>query len=180
MTEWLRGKPKISPIKNTTSMFYATLLKNWIPLHSYPQVGEAEIRNEPLWLNKFIGPVLQDPILRERWKEAGITRVQDVCHPEEGRLLSHKEIQDRFHVRCTFLEALQLRMAVPLHWRTALTRGFASKGDHQHNIRIRPGVTLPIKSTSSIKLYSELMALKKGIIRNQQRWEASIDVAGPC
>lgn len=89
VSEFLRTKPKSSLIDDSTSVFYAAFLRNWIAFHSFPQAGESEIRNEVLWHNGFIGNALQDPILRKRWKEAGIVTVNDVCHAEENRLLSH-------------------------------------------------------------------------------------------
>lgn len=176
--DWLQCKPRLSPIEGAVSRFYATLTRYWIEVHSCPPEGEAEIRQEMIWCNKFTGTVLQDPAMRRRWKEAGIRTIHDLCHAEEGRLLSHSEIQDKFHVHCTFIEALQLRMAIPLHWRTSITPGFEAEGAPAYNVRLRTGVTLSVKSTSPKRMYSEMVVLKRGIIRMQQTWEASVDVGG--
>lgn len=178
VTEWLRCKPKLPPIESTHSKFYSTLLKVWIEVHSHPPEGEAEIRNETLWDNKFIGVALQDPALQKRWREAGIKTVQDICHNDEDRLLSHSEIKNKFRVHCTIIEALQLRMAIPLHWRTAITRDFKADGDPPYRIRLRSGVSLSVKASSPKRLYSEMIAPKRGVIRAQRQWETTVDVEG--
>lgn len=46
----------------------------------------------------------------------------DICHPTEGRILSHTEITAKFNIQCTFLEALAIRLQIPFHWRKALTK----------------------------------------------------------
>lgn len=56
----------------------------------------------------------------KRWEEAGIRLIGDVCHPTEGRLLSHTEINAKFNVNSSFLDALALRLSIPLQWRTDL------------------------------------------------------------
>lgn len=172
----LHGKPRRSPVGAPASLFYNAVLKTWIEYHSFPPEGELEIRNESLWHNRFIGETLQDPILRKRWKEAGIFTIHDLCHEDEGRLLSHSEIRDKFRVHCSFLEALQLRMAIPLHWRTSLSEGFQGEVAPKYNIRFRSGTTLPIRSTNPRRIYAELILAKKGIIRVQQQWATSTDV----
>lgn len=88
-------------VESTVSKFYEALLKVWSN-HSFPPMGEMEIRNEVLWHNRFMGVPLQDPILRKRWGDAGINTMHDICHPVENRLLSHSEIKDKFQVHCTF------------------------------------------------------------------------------
>lgn len=57
-----------------------------------------------------------------RWEQAGISSVGDICHPTEGRLLSHTEVTEKFNIGCTFLEALSVRLQTPLYWREALTK----------------------------------------------------------
>lgn len=178
LEELLWCKPKPSPIDEADSYFYATLMKTWMALHSSPPEQEIEIRREMLWHNRFIGNTLQDPILRKRWHEAGITTIQDVCHPHESRLMSHTELKDKFGVQCSFLEALQLRMAIPLHWRTALTRDFAGQATPNFDIKFHSGATLSVTSASPKRLYSELVAAKRGVIRAQRQWDMSMDVGG--
>lgn len=172
----LSWKPKRPPIDTSASGFYAALLKIWLECHSFPPTGEREIRSEVLWQNKFIGDTLQDPILRKRWREAGITTVHDLCHAEDNRLLSHSEIKEKFLVPCTFLEALQVRLAIPLHWRAAITGEFNDEIAPRYDVRFHSGTTLPIRSTNPKKMYAEMISAKKGVIRNQRQWEAVMDV----
>lgn len=92
----------------------------WNRFHAFPASDEASIRRELLWNNKFININGNLP----QWKvciSKDITPVNDICHQREGRLLSHTEIADRYKVRCTFLDTLQLRLSIPLNWRQALS-----------------------------------------------------------
>lgn len=75
---------------------------------------------ETIWYNKFVtsdGRVLAN----KRWENSGIRRINDICQLGEGRLCSHLEIAARYNVRCSFLDALKLRLSVPMAWRQALT-----------------------------------------------------------
>lgn len=48
--------------------------------------------------------------------------MQDICHPTEGRLLSHRELQEKHGVKTNFLEMLAIRLSIPLAWRQALSK----------------------------------------------------------
>lgn len=172
----LHWKPRRSPLNSASPRFYDALLRNWVDFHSFPPQGEIEIRGEELWHNRYMGVALQDPILRKRWKEAGITTLQDICHTSDSRLLSHDEIRDKFHVHCTFLEALQIRMSVPIHWREALTRDYTGDTTPLYNIKISNGAALPLQSTSPKKIYAEIISARKGVIKVQRRWDSSVDI----
>lgn len=154
------------------------MMKVWLKYHSFPPVGEQAIWRESLWHNERVSLPQQDPMLQKRWTELGIQTIQDVCHEQEGRLLSHREITERYGVPCTFLDALRLRLGIPLQWRSALTPDFAGDTTQVFEACFRSGATLPINTTSARRLFSEIIPNKRGIIRSQNTWNATIDVDG--
>lgn len=155
------------------------MMKVWLKYHSFPPEGEQAIRRETIWYNECITYKQQDARLQKRWEEAGIITIQDICHPQEGRLLSHQEITARYNMPCTFLDALSLRLGIPLQWRMDLTPNFEGNTDPAFQLRFSSGTTLPVTTTSAKRLYSELIPAKRGVIRTQRAWDATINVAGP-
>lgn len=93
--------------------FYQYLFKLWANIHGYYPTTEEDIRRESIWGNKWITSDGR-PIFKPNWESKGIRSIQDLCHPSEPRLLSHTELSQKFGVRCSFLDALGLRLSVPL------------------------------------------------------------------
>lgn len=92
----------------------------WNRYHSFFPPDEEAIRSELLWNNKFV-TINGSPLYWKPWITKNISSVGDICHEEEGRLLSHTEIAAKYEVKCSFLDALQIRMAIPLNWRQSLS-----------------------------------------------------------
>lgn len=65
--------------------FYRIMLKIWGKYRA--------IRKETFWCNKRVGScaVVSN---QQRWEEAGIISVGDLCHGIEGRLISHSELTE--------------------------------------------------------------------------------------
>lgn len=100
--------------------FYTQMFAHWIQIHGTDPLNEKDIRRELVWNNRWItsnGKTLYRP----SWQKKGIRRIQDLCNDKEGRLYSHTELTERYQVRCTFLDALQIRLSIPLHWRSAIS-----------------------------------------------------------
>lgn len=140
------------------SRFYGDLLSVWSSIRCFEPVGEESIRREPLWFNRRINWDCST-MKRYRWQEAGINTVNDICHDTEGRLLSYEELQNKFQVPCSFLDALRLRMSVPLHWQTSLTRDWSPQNTLPHGpeIQIEGREPVDISNYSSKRAYSELL-----------------------
>lgn len=74
---------------------------------------EQAIRAEPIWSNKLIKwniPASQ----KQMWIGAGVRYIGDVCHTNEGRLPSQSEINSKFSLKSSFLDALGLGLASSL------------------------------------------------------------------
>lgn len=69
---------------------------------------------------------MENPTLIKQWKKAGIKVIHDVCHQSEARLLSHVEMREKFGITCTFLDALALRLSIPLHWRELISENWTA------------------------------------------------------
>lgn len=87
--------------------FYMSLFKLWDLLHGFYPEGEYTIRKEIIWDNKWISPGGYSG-LRVAWEARGIHTIQDICHPTEGRLMSHQELIDKYQVSCPSLTCLVL------------------------------------------------------------------------
>lgn len=118
-----------SPIRlllSPTSPFYAAVLRTWETVHGFPPENEDDVRAETLWDNKRISSP-KHMLQRARWRQwidAGIMRINDICHPTENRIMGHQEIAETFNVGCSFLDALLVRQSIPFRWRSMLSQGF--------------------------------------------------------
>lgn len=101
--------------------FYNSVIRLFLSLHDTEPIDEDAIRRERLWCNPQIG-TQKSTIHWLAWERAGASKVGDICHPTEGRLMSHIEIKEKFGIQCSFLEAMAIRLQIPLHWRKALTK----------------------------------------------------------
>lgn len=120
LNETFRTKPQQINNSIKDKPYYYTLFRIWFKFHSFQPTDETSIRQESLWGNRWItnanGPLQNFP-----WAKKGILVVQDLCHPTEGRLMSHIEVQERHNVNSTFLDMLAIRLSIPLSWRQALS-----------------------------------------------------------
>lgn len=114
------GKPKTLPPGQESSWFYSETFELWLCLHGFSPTSESEVRWEMLWNNKRIS-MEGKPLTWTSWSRLGITRIDNIIHPTEGRFLSHLELNDKFGSNSSFLEALQLRQSVPGAWRSIIT-----------------------------------------------------------
>lgn len=104
----------------THIMFYIQMFKYWIQFHSTSPTTETQIRRQVIWNNRWITSNGQ-PLFWKDWKRKGINTMDNICNGEEGRLYSHTEIMERYHVRCSVLDSLKIRLSIPIHWRSAIT-----------------------------------------------------------
>lgn len=123
LTSYFECKLQGIPKRIERMPFYARLFELWNRYHALPPETEDDIRQEIIWNNKFItsgGTVLSN----RTWESRGILRINDICPTGEDRLSSHLEIIDKYNVKCSFLDALKLRLSIPVAWRQALTPGW--------------------------------------------------------
>lgn len=96
------------------------IFQTWERFHNLEPSGEESIKEEFLWNNKFI-TIENKTVWWKHWSNAGVNYVNDLVHSTLPRFLSHLELSDKYHVPCTFLQALQIRSALPGAWRAQIT-----------------------------------------------------------
>lgn len=109
---------------------------------------------------------------RQLWERAGIRFVGDVCHPNEGRLLSHEEINSKFGTRSSFLEALALRLSVPLRWRSSLSDDWTEPPGLASLLQIKIGEEDPLNLANLSSKGAYLKLISKTTVPNAAyaRW----------
>lgn len=117
-TNLLAKNTKLTKFKHKFNHL-SDILQTWERFHNSLPSDEDAIKEEFLWNKKFI-TVENKTIWWKHWSNAGINFVNNLTHPNFPRFLPHSEISDRYHVPCTFLQALQIRSALPGAWRALL------------------------------------------------------------
>lgn len=98
--------------------FYKTIHNEWFKLHSVEPTSGKLIKNEVLWNNKFI-TVNKKPMLPGEWYRSGIVYVHDLLD-QNGCFLNYTQIKEKYGVKCSFLDILQVRYSLPSKWRQIL------------------------------------------------------------
>lgn len=156
--------------------FYLKMVKLYEQLHDIEPTEENSIRRQILWYNREVGPK-NSTIHWPRWERAGINTVGDLCHPTEGRLLSHLELQNFYGLSCTFLEALSMRLHIPSHWRNSITRGWQPQKQRQSDtcVLLKQEGPEDITSLSAKQMYKGLITLNRTDSAAFLRWTNGID-----
>lgn len=103
--------------------FYQEMLRRWNHYRIFEPESESTIRKDALWYNSNIGP--GKTFLHWRnWQDKGVETVGDICHESEDRLLSHKEISQKFNLTCT-----QHQEQYPNSMAQGLYQGLAGSGE---------------------------------------------------
>lgn len=148
----------------------------WASLHSNPPANEKEVRAEVLWSNKYISlsPHLFPEGTRRAWIGAGILQVHDICHPTENRLLGHTELQQRFGVQCSFLQALSLRASVPFSWKSLLSQDYRGRTRFQYQMKIQH-TTFDILDSSPKMWYRERLNELRPPFARKDSWSRDLE-----
>lgn len=151
--------------------FYSEMMKLWKQYRNFEPVTEQAVRKESIWYNNFLMPGLFSQQL-QRWQEQGIETVGDVCHEEEDRTLSHTEIESKYRIPCTFLEALSLRVGIPLHWRQLITSGWRpAPGDEGLELKLDQNAPEDLSLLSPKRMYVKLLSRNYKPNIALQRWK---------
>lgn len=153
------------------SPLYAEMLNTWKEFHNFPPTSEDEIRREVIWYNSRI-QTPRNPFTRNRWNKwmaSGILTVNDICMPDQARLMGQQEIEERYNIQTNFLDNLSLRNSIPLEWRRSLTRDFVGDTDIKYEISTQ-GEKLDILNSSPKTWYSAILKSKRQEIKRKETW----------
>lgn len=167
------GKPRTLPSQLRSSLFYSEVFELWRKSHDFVPATEAEVRWEVLWHNKRIS-VEGSSIRWDAWLSRGIMRVEDILHPSEGRFLSHLEINERYGLNSSFLDALQIRQSIPGSWRALITHQGRPPEHAGLLLSIDHGSTIDLFTSSPRSLYGALITKLAKHIKAQAKWEADL------
>lgn len=160
--------PTAVPIR---SPFYKAILNTWFASRDFSPSGEHEICGEVLWNNHFVSSPRN--FLRHdqwrRWIQAGITQVKHICHGTEGRILGQEEINEKFHVKCNFLEALRVRKSIPFAWRSQISANFKEDVPLKHLISIN-GKKFEVLSSTPRQWYYEWVGTVNTPFSRTESW----------
>ena len=104
---------------NNIPEFYKSCFNLWSKLHAIQPNSREMVINEVLWNNKYI-TIDNKSYIFENWQKSGIVRIADILK-NDGSFMSHTEIETTYHVKTNFLQVLQIRHSIPLHWRNMLS-----------------------------------------------------------
>lgn len=158
--------------------FYYSMLKAYSTVHNIEPIDEDTIRREILWFNPQVGTqkkTLHWPV----WERAGISTMGAICHPTESRLLSHIEIAQKFNTKCTFLEAISIRLQIPLYWRDALSDNWKppplQRPIPDISLSFQEGFPKALVFLSAKEMYNNLLGQDYQINAAYRKWSAGED-----
>lgn len=172
LSETFRSRPKSLPITILRIPYYTAVFRTWFRFHNFYPAEENSIRSEALWNNKWI-TTTNGPLHNHVWARKGIGVIQDICHPHEGRLLSHSELTTRYNVCCTFVDMLAIRLSIPLHWRQSLSPDWISPPIFPGGPTLAFGDQDPqeIAGLTAKRAYSGIVSSKKAANTAFHRWK---------
>lgn len=165
----LLSKTKLSTLLPSRYRLFSQLLSTWSHFHLFDPETESEVQEEILWNNKNI-TISGAPVEWDQWKSAGIICINDLLHQTENRFLSHLEITNKFRIKCSFLQTLQLRSAIPCKWKRLLV------GPGRRELSLTPSIKIPDRTTLNVsklpakRIYSAILLFKMPIVTSQIKW----------
>lgn len=162
-------KTDMASLIHPNHRFLRNILTTWANFHIREPTDEDGVQREMLWDNRFI-QIQNKPISWPRWKNAGILYINDLLHDDQPRFLSHVELGTKYGLTVSFLEALQIRSAIPCLWKRKLM------GSAQQNLTTKPVIYTterePVSpvGTSTRSIYYLLVKFLGQAPTSQARW----------
>ena len=110
--------------KKIHSKFYLDAHNSWSELQTLDNPTHVVIQNQIFWNNQYITIQIK-PFERPTWLNNGIFYVNDILNQND--FLYYNEINNKFGVRCHFLQALQIRQSLSLASRCAIRTEYSYK-----------------------------------------------------
>jgi hypothetical protein len=161
--------------------FYKEILSIWTELKNLsPVENSKDILNECIWANKYI-TIENKSIVWKKWIDKNIMYVYDLLNDENSFKTSEQFLSD-CNLKTNFLEILQIKQALPGHWRAMLRGTNFNKEVINRNIVVKLNDRCrPIQKLKSKYLYwallknlSDVQAKPAG----QLKWENELNIPG--
>ena len=150
-------------------LFYQKMLTLWNKIRTHDTGSVQSIQSQIIWLNDSV-TIEKKIFFWEKWYRHGIVRIKDLLD-SNGNFLSPENMQTKYNIRCSFIETLQIRQAIPFQWRKLL-RTSNKIHDTSDGICTDSNVKpIDIQYLTSSQIYWALMsAKKKGIPACIKKW----------
>ena len=99
--------------------FYKEIFQIWNQINNFEPNSRMLILQETIWLNNKI-TVENKPFLWKEWWEKGIQTIDNLLD-SEGNFLSCDDLNTKYGVKCSFIEHLRIRQAIPYKWRKIIS-----------------------------------------------------------
>lgn len=147
-----------------------SILTTWFKLHTLSPSTEQEVQEQSLWHNSNIN-IGRESFCWWPWLSAGIVLINDILHPDLPRFLSHNELSEKYNIRVSFLQVLQIRSSIPYRWRQRLTCQAGLNIATSLKISDSENPYLDISKICSRKLYSTIILRKNQNVSSQRKWD---------
>lgn len=101
-------------------------------------------------------------------------RIEDILHPDEGRFLSHTELNEKYDLQLSFHHALQIRQSIPGGWRARLSPSGSPPIVGSILLTLGPGPPVDLFEASSQSLYAGMIRDLNDVIKSQAKWEMEL------
>lgn len=145
------------------------IMQNWAKFRIFQPWDEDGIKNETIWANDFI-TVEGKTLDWSEWRQAGINLIYDLWHHSSPRFLSDTEIRQKYGVRCSFINLLQIRSALPSHWKRQLQTSNTQPQAPKAHILVGDQSVIDVANSSSKNIYKALIRQKGTQPAAEARW----------
>ena len=102
------------PPQNYSSLFYQEIQNIWSELKQFENASPDQLKSEVIWNNRCI-TLEKKPLLWKTWMNNGIFYISDILD-NHGDFLNFTQINKKYHIKCNFLNMLQLKQSIPFSW----------------------------------------------------------------
>lgn len=164
-TEW-------SSVVDRKSLFWKDAFRIWSKIRRKTPLNAQETAHETLWFNPKI-KIKGKKLYNEEWYEAGIVHVKDIVR--NNTFKSHETIREQFNVRCSFIDMLRIRQALPREWKDIIleldNKILDIESTHLYNLDSKTTMDSPFTILRAKSLYQTLLENVLRAPTGRLRWE---------
>ena len=159
--------------------FYKDILSIWAELKNFsPVENSKDILNECIWANKYI-TIENKSIVWKKWIDKNIMYVYDLLN-DENSFKTPQQFLSECNLKTNFLEVLQIKQALPGHWRASLRETNFNKETINRKIFVKLNDrSRPIQKIKSKELYQTLLQKlsdAQAKPAGQLKWENELNI----
>ncbi len=171
LTQFFVSKQTKYKCDSNIPKFYSDIYNAWVEIYGIEPTTIKEIHNEILWNNMYI-TIGGKPINWREWSIHNINQIRDLLD-DNGQFYSHTDLQNKFHIKCNFLQILQLRQSIPSAWRNKIHES-NKKSEKNLTIAVHLNTSTLVKNIRLLKCkdyYWHIINQSKTIPRCIQKWQ---------